>query len=116
MDPMFLLQALVLNFQEEILFTENVGKSCRCIACGVIVFFHQKFGDFALQAPREPDQPLRMLRKKLLADAWFVVKTVKRGFRSDLYQVLVAFFTFGEDEQMVVGVALRRRPLYVVIV
>ena len=52
-----------------------------------------------------------MLGKKILTHSWLVIKTMQRGLRSDLYQIAVTFFVFCEHQQVVVGVAVRRRSL-----
>ncbi len=54
-----------------------------------------------------------MLGEKFLADARLVIKAVQRGFGRDLDQVAVAFFVFGEHEQVVVGVAFGRGAVVV---
>ena len=48
--------------------------------------------------------------------AGLVIKTMQRGFRRDLGQVPVAFFVFGEHQEVVVGVAFGRRAPDVVVV
>src|SRR6266487_5768171 len=57
-----------------------------------------------------------MLREEFLADSWLVVKTVQRRFRRDLHQVAIAFLVFGQDQKMVVGIAIRRRAFDAMIV
>ncbi len=105
MDAVLHLQALILNLEKEILFAENVGVGSGGRAGGIVVAFRQAFGDFAFQASGEADQAAGMLGEKLLADARLVVKAMQRGLGSDLDQIAVAFFVFGEHQQMVVGVA-----------
>ena len=53
-----MLQSLVLNLQEEIFFAEDVAIVAGRLARGVVLVFHQPFGDFALQAARKSDQSL----------------------------------------------------------
>ena len=115
-DAMLLLQALVLNLEKEVVRTENVAVGGRRVPRRVVLLFHQALGHFAFEAARKSDQPFRVLGEKLLADARLVVEAVQRGLRGDLRQVAVAFFVFGEDQQMVVGVAVGRCAFDVVIV
>ena len=62
MNAVLHLQALVLNFQKEVLPPEDISVS-RCSRAGCVVFiFHQELGDFSFQASRERDQALRMFR------------------------------------------------------
>ena len=56
-----------------------------------------------------------MLREKLLADPRLVIKAMQRSFGCDLDQVAIAFFVFGEDEEVVVSVSFGRRALDVVV-
>src|SRR4030081_1296095 len=100
------LQPLVLNLKKEIVFAEEVAIESRCRSRRVVVPFHQALGNFALQTSGEPDQSLRMLSQKFLAHPRLVVEAVQRGFRRDLHQVAVAFFIFGEHQQMVISVAV----------
>ncbi len=113
---MFLLQALVLNLEKEIVLAEDVAVGRGGISRRVVVLFHQALGDFAFQAARESDQSFGVFREKLLADARLVVETAQRGFRRDLRQVAVAFFVFREHQKMVVGIAVGRGALDVVVV
>src|SRR6516165_12541979 len=49
-----------------------------------------------------------MLREKMLADAWLVVKAIKRCFGNDLHQVAISFVILSEHDKVVVRVAFRR--------
>ena len=70
-------QALVLNFEIEIVFAENVAMSGGRVARGFVVPFHQPLGNFSLEAAGEADQSAGMFRKKFLAHARFVVKAMQ---------------------------------------
>ena len=113
MDAMFHRQALILNFEVEILFPEDVGESACSGAGRVVVALCQTFGDLAFEASGEADQAAGVFGEKFLADARLVVKAVQRGFRGDLHQVAVAFFVLSKYQQVVVGIALRRRAMVV---
>ena len=115
-DLVLLLQALVLNLQEEILRAEDVAVEASGLARGVVLPFRQPLGDLALQAAGKPDQPLRVLRQEFLADARLVVEAVERGLRDDLDQVAVALVVLGEHDQVVVVVAVGRRAVHAVVV
>ena len=56
-----------------------------------------------------------MLGEKFLADARLVVEAVQRGLRGDLHQVAVAFFVLSQHQQVVVGVALGRGAMVVLL-
>src|ERR1035441_5448521 len=106
MDAVLHLQALVLNLEIEVLFSENVGVRAGGGSCGVEVAFGQALGNLALQASREANQATGVLGEKLLAHARLVVEAVQGSLRSDLDQIAVAFFVLGQHQEVVVGVAL----------
>lgn len=51
--------------------------------------------------------PLECSGEEAFADTRLVVEAVHGGFRTDLGEVAVALFVLGEDEQVIVSVALR---------
>ena len=89
-------------------FAEDVAIGRGRLARGVVLPFRQTLGDFALQAGRQPDQPLRMLGQKFLADARLVVEAMQRRLGNDLHQVAIALVVLGQHDEVVVAVALRR--------
>ncbi len=116
MDLVLHRQALILNLEIKIVLAENVDKSSGSRARSIVLPFHQPLRDFTFQASRKPDQSARMLRQKLLAHSRLVIKAVQRSFRRNLHQIAVALFVLGQHQQMVVGVAVGRRALDVVII
>src|ERR1700686_1686356 len=106
MDSVFHLQALILNLKEEVLFAEKVAIETGRRPRRVIVPFHQPLGHFALQTSGKPDQPPRVLSQKFLAHPRLVVEAMQGGFRRDLHQVAIAFFVFGEHQQVVISIAV----------
>ena len=106
-DFLFELQALVLNFEEEVAAAEDVLILAGGCARGLVVPFHQVSAELAGEAAGKSDQSRGMFGQIFLADARLAVEAVERGLRGNAHQVAVAFFVFGEHEQMVVVVALR---------
>ncbi len=115
MDFVFHLKSLVLNFEEEVFFAENVGECAGCGARGFVVVLHQALGHFALETAGKADQSTGMLGKKLLADARLVVEAVQRCLRGDFDEIAVTLFVFGQHQQVVVRVAIGRRALNVMV-
>ena len=116
MDAVFHLQALVLNLQKKILPPKQIAIKRRRRPRRLVLPFRQPLRHLALQASRKPDQSARVLRQKFLAHPRLVIKPVQRGLRRNLHQVPVAFLVLGQHQQMVVSVALRRRPPDIVII
>jgi hypothetical protein len=107
-DAVLHLQSLVLNLKKEIFFAEKIAIKSGRRPRRVVVPFRQPLGHFALQASRKPDQPLRMFRQKFLAHPRLVVEAVQRSLRRDLHQIAIAFFVFGQHQQVVISVAVGR--------
>src|SRR5437016_3814358 len=113
MDAMLLRQPLVLNFQIEIVFAENFPEISGSVSGGFILACHQVFGNFPGKTAGKSDQSLAMIGKKFLADARLVIEAVPRSLGSDLDEILITLFIFGEHEQVVVSVTFGRRPVIV---
>ena len=113
MDAVLHLQPLILDFEKEVLFAENIGESAGGRARGVVIVLHQAFRNFAFEASGEADQAARMLGEKLLADARLVIKAMQRSLGRDLDQIAVAFFVFGKHQQMVISISFGRGAMVV---
>ena len=72
----FLSQALVLNFQEEVFFAENFAVRGGRRTRRLVFLFHEKLRHFPFEAARQANQPPCVLRQKSLADPGLVVKAV----------------------------------------
>src|SRR5258708_24417671 len=57
-----------------------------------------------------------MLSQKSLTDARLVVEAMQRSLRCDLDQIAITFLVFGENQEMVVRVAIGRRALDAMII
>ena len=77
MDLVLHGEALVLNFEIEIFFAENVAIGCGGGERGVVLPFRQALGDFAFQASGEADQAAGVFGQKVLAHARLVVEAVQ---------------------------------------
>ncbi len=77
MDFVFHREALILNLEIEIVFPEDITVSAGGGARGIVLPFHQAFGDFAFEAAGETDESGGMLGEELFADARLVVEAVQ---------------------------------------
>ena len=59
--------------------------------------------------PENADEAFAVFREEFLADAGLAVEAVERCFGGEADQVAIAFFIFGEDEQVVVVSSACRR-------
>src|SRR5262249_32939340 len=109
MDAVLHLQPLVLDLEEEIIFSENVAIKSGRVPRRVILVLHKAFGNFALETTGEPDQSPDMFGKEFLAYTRLVIKAVEGGLRRNFHQIAVALFILGEDEEVIVGVTIGRR-------
>src|SRR5205085_9913246 len=98
MDAVLEFQSLILNLQKEIILTENVAKTRRRRPCRLVIVLDQALSNLALQAPREPDQSTRVLRKKFLLHPGLVEKTIKRSSEINLPQFPVTSSVLAEPK------------------
>ena len=108
-DALFVLQAVVLDLQEEIALAEH--------------FFHlpgvffrlgdapvqQQFVEVAAQAGRHADKALVVLLEQFIIDAGTVIKAPGEGLAVQVHQVFIAGLVFAQQDQVAVfalGVAL----------
>ena len=102
------LQPLVLNLEEEISLAEYVFvllSDClgfQVPVCGVNLFVTQSLAQFAAQAARKADQPLRVFGQVFFAHPRLPVKPVQARLRRQPDQILVALFVLGQHQQVVV--------------
>ena len=76
-------------------------------ALGVVVLpFHQVLVDLAGEAAGEADEACGVFGEKFLGDAGLAVEAVQRGLGGEADEIAVAFFVFGEHEEVVVVVAV----------
>ena len=101
-----LLQAVILQFQEEILLAEQVGVFVGQAAGVFVTIGQQRFVDIAAQARRERDQAFGMARQQVLIDARLVVKTFQIAGGDQLDQVAITFLVFAQQHQMVVAIGV----------
>ncbi len=68
---------------------------------------HQLFAQLAAQAAGKPDQPLRIVRKKLLAHPRLAIEPMQAGLARQPDQVAIALFVLRQHQQVVVLVVGR---------
>ena len=98
------LQAVILQFEEEILGAEQVGVFVGDAARVFVAVLQQGFVDVAAQARGERDQALGVAREQVLIDARLVVEAVEIAGGDQLDEVAVAFLVFAQQDQVVVAV------------
>ena len=113
-DARLYFHALVLNFQEEITFAENVAQAVRVRPRLLVFFREQRVGHFAAQARGKRDQSLAVLREKIVIHARLVIKAVEKPGRNQLDEVAIAFVVFAEQDEMIRSLCLRAAILVVV--
>jgi hypothetical protein len=108
-DALFDFEPLVLNFEEEIVLSENVAQAVRCFASLVRFLVNQIFGDCAAQARRQCDQASAVFRQQVVVDPRLVIETFEESGGDELDQVAVAFAVFAKKNQMIIAALARFR-------
>ena len=78
-DAFVELEALVLDFEEEVAAAEDVLILRGGALGGVVLPFHQVLADLAGEAAGEADESFGVFGEKFLADAGLAVEAVERG-------------------------------------
>ena len=104
-------QAVVLQFQVEILRPERLLEPVNRLARPGQLVLLNPLRDFARQAAGERDQPLLVRRQQFLVDARLVVIALQMRRGGELDQVLVAGFILGQQDEVVINVPPARAGL-----
>ena len=103
-DLGLLRQAVVLQFQVEVLRAERLLEPVNRLARPGQLVLLNPLRDFARQAAGERDQPLLVRRQQFLVDARLVVIALQVRRGGELDQVLVAGFVLGQQHEVVIHV------------
>ena len=93
---------MVLNLEEVVPSPEQLLIIPRALLGRLVVPGHDVLRDLARQAPREPDQPLRMLRQKLLRHARLAIEPMQRRLARQPHEILVPRLILREHQHVVV--------------
>jgi len=99
-QPLF-FDPVPLHLEKEIVRPQDVAICCRRFDRLAVLLMREPFGDLALQAAAQADQPLRVLREQRLVDARLVIEPFGVTGRHQLDQVVVALVRLGEQHEMV---------------
>jgi hypothetical protein len=113
-DFLFFIEALVLNFEEEVAAAEDVLILGGGGAGFVVVAGDEVFAELSTEAAREADEAFGVLGEIALADAGLAVEAVEGGFGGDADEVAIALFVGGEDEEVIVVVTFARGAVVLV--
>ncbi len=98
-------EVVILDFEEEVAAAEDLFK----VAGGgfglVVVVGHEVLRNLAGEAAGEADEAAGVAGEEGLGDAGLAVEAVQGGLAGEADQIFVAFFVFGEHEEVVVLVA-----------
>jgi hypothetical protein len=94
-------KALVLNFEEEIAFAENVAEAISILAGQVEFFIHHRFGDRAAKAGGEGDEAFAVLGEKIEINAWLVIEAFEESGGDELDEIVVTLEIFAEKNEVV---------------
>ncbi len=105
LNARFFRQSLVLNFEIEIAFAENIAERYGGFTSCVVLPFSEILGNFTLKTRGQTDQPSGVLSQEFLAYARLVVEAMQRRLRDNLDQIAIAFIVLRQHDKMVVAIA-----------
>jgi hypothetical protein len=100
-DALFDGEALILNFEVEIAFAENVTEAIGGIAGLIVLFFDDAFGDGATKTGSERDETPGMFAKEIVVDARLVVEAFEEACGDELDQIVVALEVFAKEDKVI---------------
>jgi len=105
-QALILFEVVVLNFEEEIAFAEDVRVGVGGTAGIVVAVGQQDFGNVAAQAGGHADQPFGVPREQVLVDAGLVVEAFQEACGDQVDEVAIAFLGLAEQDQVIVAVGV----------
>ena len=102
-DGPFFFQIVVLHFQKEIVFAENINIFPQRSFRPVQIPLQNHLRNFSLYAGRQADDTLAVFAQDILIDSGLAVKAVNKTERHQLHQIVIAFLIFRQQDQMVTG-------------
>ncbi len=106
-DGLLFLQAVLLEFEVEVLFAEEFLVLARQSPRFVLAALQEQRGNLAGEAGAESDQPAGVLGQQVAVDAGLVVEALDVGVRHQADEVAIAFRVLREEDQVLeVGVEL----------
>ena len=99
-DPRFFLQPLVLQFQIEVAFAEDVQHFQSFLFRAFVITVEEPVRDLPRQTGRQGNQPFVILAQDVFIDPRFIVEAVTIPFGYDLHQVLVALVVLSQQHQV----------------
>ena len=100
-DPNVLFEPLVLHFEEEILFPENIAQAVRSYFRLVVFLGENRVGHFPAQTSRKRDQAFAVFGEQFVIDARLVIKTIEVAGGDEFNEVFVPGFVLAEQHQMI---------------
>jgi hypothetical protein len=100
-NALFDFEALILNFEEEIGFAEEVAEAVGRAAGVVEAIVEEGFVDFAAEAGGEADEAAGVLGEEVVINARAVVEAFKEAGGDELDEIAVAVFGFAEEEEVI---------------
>ena len=103
---LLLRNSVILQFQIKIAFSKYIKIFESHILCHIIGTVQKCSGNRSSQAGTCGDKSFMILSQKFFIDPWFIVKTfrISKGYK--LYQILITFIIFCQQNEMVIAHAL----------
>src|SRR3984957_10588624 len=94
-------QPLVLNFEKEITFSENVLETISILSRKIEFLIHHRLGDRAAGAGGRGDEALAVLRKEIEINARLVIEAFEESGGDQLDEVVIALKIFAKKNKVV---------------
>ena len=105
-EALVLFEAVVLNFEEEVVLAEDVAVGVGDAAGVVVLIVEDGFVEVAAEAGGEADEAFGVCGEQVLIDAGLVIEAFEVGGGDEVDEVAVAFLVFAEEDEVVVAVGV----------
>ncbi len=98
-------EAVILDFEEEVVLAEHLGELAGGALGLVVLPCHEVLVELAGEAAGEADEAFGVAGEEVFGDAGLAVEAVEGGLGGEAHEVAIAGFIFGEHEEVVVAVS-----------
>src|SRR5437588_10279624 len=100
-DIFFDRQPLILNFEEEIAFAENIAQAVSILARLLVFLVDDCFRHWAAKAGRERDQAFAVLGKQIVINARAIVEALEETGGDQFDQIVITLERLAEEHEMI---------------
>ena len=100
-DELLFFDAVILNFEEEIIVSEDIEIIGKSLPGSPLPFIEESAGNFALNTSGESDQTFAVSGKEFLVGSGLVIESMELGIGYDLAEIHISGLIGREKDEMI---------------